>query len=262
MKRCIFCNQDCNGVRRAKEHIIPHHLQRKYGLLKQKLLNAHSKIVSEDFTGGHISKLSVERGITYSGFLAGRVCKACNNGWMSELERKVIPLIYQLIEGAKGVDELNQKERKHLACWSFKTAAALSSATNAPQNFVSESHVKEFYSSGGTTIPNNIGVFAHISEKADFLWSFCPTWTVKANSEMPQELLIFMQSKSYKVYLQLGNLMLAICWWPSSTIRYTLESWAGFELSGLNNCYTNHEDCRLHFDKESEAFLMAIGALI
>lgn len=262
MKRCIFCNQDCSGARRAKEHIIPDHLQQKYGLPKERLLNAHSKIVSGDFAGGHISKLPAERELTYSGFLAGRVCKTCNNGWMSELEKGVIPLIYQLIDGETGLDQITQKERKNLARWGFKTTAALSSSTNAPQNFVCESHSKEFYSSGGIAIPENVGVFAATSEEAEFLWSFSPTWQVTTHSDIPQELLQFMQQKSYKVFLQLGHLMLAVCWWPSNSITYTLESWAGTELSGLNNCSTNNEDCRKFFDKENEAFLMAIGAQV
>jgi hypothetical protein len=262
MKRCIFCNLDCSGARRAKEHIIPDHLQQKYGLPKERLSNAHSKIVSGDFAGGHISKLPAERELTYSGFLAGRVCNICNNGWMSELEKEVIPLIYQLFDGEMGLDQIKQKERESLARWGFKTTAALSSSTNAPQNFVSETHSKEFYSSGGITIPENVGVFAGTSDEADILWGFSPTWQVRTDSDMPKELLQFMQRKSYKVFLQLGHLMLAVCWWPSNTITYTLESWAGTELSGLKNLDTNNEDCREYFDKENEAFLMAIGAQV
>lgn len=249
-------------MKRAKEHIIPDHLQQKYRLPKERLSNAHSKIVRGDFAGGHISKLPAERELTYSGFLAGRVCKTCNNGWMSELEREVTPLIYQLIDGETNLVQITSKERKSLARWGFKTAAALSSSTNAPQNYVCESHSKEFYSSGGIAIPENVGVFAAISEEAEFLWSFSPTWQVATHGSIPHELLQFMQQKSYKVFIQLGHLMLAVCWWPSNTITYTLESWAGTELSGLNNCSINNDDCREFFDKENEAFLMAIGAQV
>lgn len=260
MKRCIFCLEDCSGARRAKEHIIPDHLQKKYELPKKKLLNAHSKMVCGDFTGGHISKLPAERELTYSGFLAGRVCKICNNGWMSDLEKEVIPFIYRLIDGDTDLDHLTHKERTSLASWSFKTTAALSSSTNAPQNFIPEAHSKDFYFSAGASIPENVGVFATVSEEADFLWSLCPTWQVRTDGSIPRELLQLMQRKSYKVFLQLGHLMLAVSWWPSKTIIYTLESWAGTELSGLDNCYTKNEDCRQYFDRENEAFLMAIGA--
>gem|GEM_PF-4180877 len=206
--------------------------------------------------------LPAERELTYSGFLAGRVCKICNSGWMSELEKDVIPLLYQLIDGETRLDQITKKGRESLARWCFKTTAALSSSTNAPQNFVYESHSKKFYSSGGITIPENVGVFAATSEESDFLWSFSPTWQVRTESDIPKELLQFMQRKSYKVFLQLGHLMLAVCWWPSNTIIYTLESWAGAELSGLNNCYITSEDCRQFFDKENEAFLMSIGAQV
>lgn len=262
MKRCVFCHEDCSGARRAKEHIIPDHLQQKYGLPKERLLNAHSKIVSGDFSGGHISKLPAERELTYSGFLAGRVCRICNNGWMSDLEKEVIPFIYKLIDGELDPNHLTRQECGILARWSFKTTAVLSSSTTAPQNFVPESHAKEFYSSCGQSVPENIGVFAAASEEADFLWSFSPTWQVRTDDDIPEELLQLMQRTSYKVFLQLGHLMLAVCWWPSNTIAYTLESWAGTELSGLDNCYTISEDCRQYFDKDNEAFLMAIGALV
>ncbi|MCF6436246.1 hypothetical protein [Pseudoalteromonas sp. MMG022] len=231
-------------------------------MAKEGLSNAHSKIVSGDFAGGHISNLPIERELTYSGFLAGRICKTCNNGWMSKLEKEVIPLIYKLIDGETDINQITQKERNSLARWGFKTTAALSSSTNAPQNFVCETHSKEFYSSGGIAIPKNVGIFAATTKESEYLWSFSPTWHITAHSDIPQELLQFMQQKSYKVLLQMGHLMLAVCWWPFNTITYTLESWAGIELSGLSNCITNNEDCRKFFDKENDAFLMAIGAQI
>jgi hypothetical protein len=60
-----------------------------------------------------------------------RVCKLCNNGWMSELEVAVEPIMSAVLQGID-VDELGDPELKIVAKWSAKTAITLSYTT--PQN--------------------------------------------------------------------------------------------------------------------------------
>jgi len=57
-----------------------------------------------------------------------RVCKLCNNGWMSDLEVAVEPIMRAIFQG-KDVDELGDPELKVVAKWSAKTAITLSYTT-------------------------------------------------------------------------------------------------------------------------------------
>lgn len=245
---------------RAKEHVIPAHIQRRYALAKERLLNSHSRIVRNDFAGGHITVLPVQRELTFSGFLAGEICFRCNNGWMSNLENAVAPFLYDLIDANVSITNTEHQERALLACWSFKTAAALSSISTLSENIIPRSHARGFYRSEAMTLPVNVGVFATTASSRDFLWSFSPTWSVSGVRGEPLELLQLMQEKSYKVFLQLGHLMIAVCWWPYNAVTYTLEPWVGAELSGLQNVHYVKFEPRELPGAEAETFLLAIGA--
>lgn len=50
-----------------------------------------------------------------------RVCKLCNNGWMSDLEVAVEPIMRAIFQG-KDIDKLGDPELKVVAKWSAKTA--------------------------------------------------------------------------------------------------------------------------------------------
>ena len=59
------------------------------------------------------------------------VCRKCNNGWMSDLEVAVEPIMLRVFGGVD-IDQLSSAEIQILARWAAKTAIALSYAT--PQN--------------------------------------------------------------------------------------------------------------------------------
>ncbi|NVK21143.1 MAG: hypothetical protein HWD86_01370 [Kangiellaceae bacterium] len=181
---------------------------------------------------------------------------------MSKLETKVIPFLYELIDGKRKPSVLNKGEQLALSSWSFKTAAALCSSTKAPQNKIPAKHIKNFYYNNGTSLPENVAVISSSAINSDFLWAFSPTWAINTIKNMTEIELQLIQKKSYKIFMQLGNLMLAVCWLPPKTVQYKVESWAGIELVGASCSYTKDEDCRKFFEHESEAFLMAISAEI
>ena len=56
------------------------------------------------------------------------VCKSCNNGWMSQLETDVTPLVQRLTAG-EDIRTFSKPEVETLARWAAKTAAALSHVT-------------------------------------------------------------------------------------------------------------------------------------
>ena len=51
-----------------------------------------------------------------------RVCRSCNNGWMSALETLSRPVLEPLIEGL-ALDALDRHAQRVLALWAAKTAA-------------------------------------------------------------------------------------------------------------------------------------------
>jgi hypothetical protein len=56
------------------------------------------------------------------GFIVKKPCKACNNGWMSRLETKAEPIMWQMIVGNDTV--IPSGEQLTLARWLLKTAMA------------------------------------------------------------------------------------------------------------------------------------------
>lgn len=259
MKKCCFCGTECTNSNRAKEHIIPDHLQKRYGLTKLEILNSHSRIVKAGFAGGHVSLYEAERRMTFSGFLAGAVCEDCNNGWMSNIETSVIPFIYELAEGKLDVRRLSSQQSALLSKWAFKTASVLSSSVAAPQNKVLNTHISGFYNSKDRSIPQGVAVFAEQSFERETLWSLSPTWMVSTEIDLPEALLQSLSAVAYKVFIQIESLMFIVCYWPFSDLHYTKEAWGGVQLTNLQ-VYENSDVSSLEiFDNRPEAFLMSIG---
>ncbi len=61
------------------------------------------------------------------------VCGACNHGWMSSLEQRVIPIINPMLAGINCTLETN--DCKSLSLWAVKTAMIFESVGSAPAGF-------------------------------------------------------------------------------------------------------------------------------
>jgi hypothetical protein len=77
---------------------------------------------------GDANGFKVNRRMVMDSFLAGEVCRTCNNGWMSELEDENRDLLIGLLCNSRKLSELGQEERLSLARWTVKTAIACNSA--------------------------------------------------------------------------------------------------------------------------------------
>jgi len=64
-------------------------------------------------------------------FRLKKICKACNGGWMSELEQSAKPIILALIDGQRDLGSLSADERYTLARWVGKTAIIESHSVGA-----------------------------------------------------------------------------------------------------------------------------------
>jgi hypothetical protein len=69
--------------------------------------------------------------IKLDSFKLKKICKCCNNGWMSKLEESAKPLILGLIRGLRELNSLSEDERRILARWAGKTAIVESHSVGA-----------------------------------------------------------------------------------------------------------------------------------
>ena len=69
--------------------------------------------------------------IKLDSFKLKRLCEACNNGWMADLENLAKPLILAIIKGERSLAAFDEDERRALAKWAGKTAIIESHAVGA-----------------------------------------------------------------------------------------------------------------------------------
>jgi hypothetical protein len=144
-------------------------------------------------------------------FLEGRVCKQCNNGWMSRLETKVKPLLISLLDNATLVDELPIEDRKVLALWAVKTSLMAISPSVASRNVPAE----HFNAIKQGIISPGISVFAgyHFMVNKGFSYEAGRHWP-ETPADAPEEILRVINQHSYKVCLQLRSLLLMVAFSP------------------------------------------------
>lgn len=102
--KCIFCGKQ---EKLTKEHVFPNWLSNLY---------ENNDLVINEFVGDTnikwLSKIFQHK--------ARVVCRDCNNGWMSDLEKSVIPIIKKMILLKKMT--IDENSQKILSFWAQKTA--------------------------------------------------------------------------------------------------------------------------------------------
>jgi hypothetical protein len=158
-----------------------------------------------------------------SAFVAGTVCGACNNGWMSRLEGDAKPVLKPLIEDPHRLENLNLNQRALIARWTLKTAAMLNraSAYSAPgismSRPVPDDHLKEIMDGRCPSGVAVVGCGYPSSKPLD--WMQFGTWITPSNS-IP--LLEEDRNQSYKIALAFRDLVLAVVYYPSADYHYAV----------------------------------------
>lgn len=109
-KKCVFCQSKENLT---LEHVFPEWLSRLY---------PNGLVVTNEFVGDQNKKWES----TIFNHKTRVVCKICNEGWMSELEVRVIPIITKMFTLKKTI--ISQYEQEELAFWAQKTMLMLNLA--------------------------------------------------------------------------------------------------------------------------------------
>ncbi|MBD8218185.1 hypothetical protein IFU40_06005 [Microbacterium sp. CFBP 13617] len=131
---CPFCLRPMGGKDRSSEHIIPRWVHKLPGIVASYRLPANSgrswMVWDHTFVrsqqGDSVAHLPAMRPAIrkplHAHNLTIPVCRACNNGWMSQLEDSARPHLIPLIEGQ--TDELTAAASTDVMRWAAKTAVA------------------------------------------------------------------------------------------------------------------------------------------
>jgi hypothetical protein len=199
---CAFCGGGLTG-KRSREHIFPRWLLRDRDALDTAFRLDWTSASGEDLLG--------ERVLPLRSFVAGRVCRSCNNGWMSALETQARELLPRFANAEQSLAGLSKAGRETLARWALKTAFACRSADLAPQ-LVDPEHARVLAEGAmppahvvAREAPVELGLGSYATQR--WLVSY-PTEERAAVEELV--------GRSHKTVLLLGRLLIAVCFWPDA----------------------------------------------
>jgi hypothetical protein len=205
---CLFCG-DVEG-RRTREHVFPQWLLRDFALAEEAIAPLH---MTSDF------KLISRRLHRLVDLVEGRICERCNNGWMSDLEVAVRPILGPLLAGTSELETLTKTARLTLARWTAKTAYMLNWSANYPRK-VPTAHLRTLMTA--PDLPQQVVVMAcPYDGDARFAWLQGPTWELDLVS-VERDVAAQIAARSYKITVHLGRLMLMTAWWPDPDWAYRL----------------------------------------
>ncbi len=205
MKKCLFCSTYLSRQNRSMEHVVP------------RWLISHLEAQDERFIGKNWSYPNEpiitfsERAHDFLSLVLGNVCKACNTGWMAQLEEDTRPLLQVLMTGHSTT--LTDKQCNILARWTFKTASALNYSVNF-KKIIPLEHILEFFID--SRLPNNATV--------DFAWCYTERihWFVGGNKKfalLSRKITNSHKKASYVITLQFGHVLLRLAWVPVDGIK-------------------------------------------
>lgn len=156
------------------------------------------------------------------------VCRRCNQGWMSDLEREVRPTLTALADGALSVQALDANQRGALARWAMKTAFFYSEIAirKGQTPFIPPDHAQSVMK--GLGVPPTVSVFgmSH-GQTATFAACIGRTAVIQhppgtTEEEMREHGL---RNPFYKCTFLFGQLLLTVMHWPTPEGRIVV--WPG-----------------------------------
>jgi hypothetical protein len=220
-KVCPFCAVILQGKRatqgaKSDEHIMAQWLLDYLALRKEPVTSQRLDVPSQ--------RPLEWRQLVADRFVNGRICRACNNGWMSQLEGRVKPILIRLLADPHELAHLTQEERGIVATWTAKTAAVLNRAfsfgnpSDPLAHPIPDRHLEAIRSG---QLPNDIlvvGSGCPSNWRAGFIEN--ASWAAPHNSipiQVPD------RERSYKIGLSLGSLLLGVAYFPNSEYYYVVH---------------------------------------
>jgi hypothetical protein len=194
---CVFCKQGLSGIG-AEEHIFPRWLLSHLGIPRTEQMfqgTGSEATLDVDDDGGRVHG-------TWR-FVEGRVCKACNNGWLQRLEQKTRAGLEILMKDAGRIVALDPSQRELLARWAAKTAFLVANVSP--------------FKRGG--VPPGVCVYAGRSgtrTKSAYIQS--TNWP-QIHSRR-SGVLVGAMVGAYKIGLQIEDLLLLVAFTPQSGVTF------------------------------------------
>jgi hypothetical protein len=210
MRTCLFCNIRLTRANRSKEHVIPRwivaQLDYRGGESRGATLTKPGELCFPHprFEARDIRKQSSES------LVLGGVCTGCNCGWMSKLEVEVRPIL-EAFWANHLPTVLSSKQCRTLARWTYKTACAVSYASNY-KKMIPQPQIRQFYADG--RLPENATVDIAFCAANGLHWVIGGNKKVVVLSANAQEIL----KKAYVITLQFEQLLLRLTWTPDKRV--------------------------------------------
>jgi len=230
MRKCLFCGRVLHPSRvknkgKSEEHIIPQWLMDHLGIRRLS--------VSPMRVHAATRRIMDVRQHQPDAMKSGAVCGACNNGWMSDLEVAVRPILIWLMADPHQLTTLTQDEKTIVARWMFKTVAALNRASTYgdPRNKDARSvpnHHLRLIASG--QLPQDVVVVGGgYASQRPLDWLQYAMWSAPQGVPLKEN----DRERSYKIGIAFRDLVLAVAYYPSAEYRYSgvrtlhIPLWAG-----------------------------------
>ncbi len=205
---CHFCGGNKNPT---KEHVFPAWLLDELNITQQRTDAIHQT---------PLGMPRDTRTLTHNGMVLGKVCGDCNNGWMSQLESGVRPVL----QAARSQELLHTADGELLAAWAFKTAIVLNRWSNY-RKLAPDSHFK-WLKEHGTPYPGVVVDLAYLpdgwheniegaSRDLGYRQSMLQTWRLpKDLIETSPQLITQYQKQSYVIVLMVESCALRVVYCP------------------------------------------------
>lgn len=198
-RKCIFCDAKMTG-KKSREHVLPLWMQRRWGLTDEGVLQTHFSSSGNVLSNRH-------HGL--NNHVCGCVCAHCNNGWMSELEADVQPILIALAEGQGTLSALESVQRLTLARWACKTAYSLHAAANY-RPIVAMEHY-HWIRSNAQELPPRVCVHARLHQSTEpFAWWQAPQWWIAEEHVVTPDMVRVIRGKAYKICFSVKDLILLV----------------------------------------------------
>jgi len=192
---CCFCKKEGE---RAKEHIWPKWLQLELNSsTKKPHIGVHISV-----KGSHVISKRNQTGET---LVFGKVCKKCNNGWMSNLEGQFKPIFLQL-QKDNNLNSLSKSSRKLIADWSLKTAIMINAGSNY-RKIIPLIHYDHLYKY--KSLPRDVVIdlgFINSTEKLGWQQSNINGIILKQSKFNEEKQAYSISDRSYVITMQLNRL--------------------------------------------------------
>ncbi|HZR30649.1 MAG TPA: hypothetical protein VFA76_02185 [Terriglobales bacterium] len=205
IQACAFCGR---AGERSKEDAIPRWLQKMLNISHGQLETLRYKIEREPMI--KLRRLA-HRSLQVRSLLAGRICRACNTGWMSRLENEAKPLLCRLLISESPYC-LTGVEKAILARWAVKTAFVLDIMA-IERHIVPPEHFREFYEDQNRLADHLIVLAGDHLPSKNFGWIARAGWQLIGPQAEVESNIPRVRGSQHKTVMQLGALLLLVATW-------------------------------------------------